>query len=137
MEVDILNTLVTAAIWRAEQLDSIGLQSVSAWMEVSKLEEEIAKSVSVREPEGRIARRGAIRAALKAEDQVRAQILFESYLADDETPKSLRKALHEVFEGYEEQLSEEFPLAAKHNRLKNIRNTANMLVAGGPFGLAA
>ncbi len=84
MNADILNTLISSAIWRAEQSDELGLEtSNSAWAEVSKYEEELAKIISVKEPEGRIARRGAVRAALKAEDHVRAQELLNRYSAED------------------------------------------------------
>jgi hypothetical protein len=37
------------------------------------------------EPEGRIARRGAVRAALKAQDFARAEALAERYLAEVDT----------------------------------------------------
>ena len=44
MTYDTLNTLVTSAIWRAEQLDELGLETAcSAWIEVSKIEEQLAK----------------------------------------------------------------------------------------------
>lgn len=59
MEIDTLNTLVTEAIWRAEELEAIGIHPTSP------------------------ARRGAVRAALKAGDYDRAQALTDAYLADD------------------------------------------------------
>ena len=79
MDVNTLNTLVSSAIWRAEQLEDLGLEAArSAWVEVSSLEEELAKAIPAEQAEGRIARRGAVRAALKANDVARAGIGFDS-----------------------------------------------------------
>jgi len=83
MTVDALHTLVSGAIWRAEQLGELGMQTAStAWSEVSRLEEEFAKTLPAKETEGCIARRGAVRAALKAGDHVRAQDLVKRYVAE-------------------------------------------------------
>ena len=94
METDTLNTLVTGAIWRAEQLEARGIRTASqAWTEVSSLEEELAKAHPVSESQGRIARRGAVRAALKAGDYARADALADGYLAEEGAPESLRASL--------------------------------------------
>ena len=99
MENDTLNTLVSGAIWRVEQLEALGLRPASqAWAEVSSLEENLAKAIPVSESEGRIARRGAGRAALKAGDYARAQALADGYLADDGAPESLKTALCNILE---------------------------------------
>ncbi len=80
MDIHILNKLVTSSIWRAEQLEDLGLETASsAWLEVSKLEEELAKIIPAEQAEGRIARRGAVRAALKANDIARAETLVDQY----------------------------------------------------------
>ena len=63
MDTDTLNTLVTDAIWRAEELEALGIPASPAWKEVSAIEEELAKAFPVSEGQGRIARRGAVRAA--------------------------------------------------------------------------
>jgi cytoskeletal protein CcmA (bactofilin family) len=94
---DSLNTLVTGAIWRAEQLEEHQISSAPlAWAEVSALEEKLATILPVSVPEGRIARRGAVRAALKARDYIRADALAERYLAERGAPKTLRVALGEL-----------------------------------------
>lgn len=80
MDVDTLHTLVSGAIWRAEQLEERGLPAASAWAEVSQLEEELASAFPSSEPEGRIARRGAVRAARKAGDYACAETLTTRYL---------------------------------------------------------
>ena len=99
MNSDSLHSFVTAAIWRAEQLEARRIGSAPlAWAEVSSLEEELATALPVSQPEGRIARRGAVRAALKARDSARARALAERYLTEKEAPKSLRAAIREMLE---------------------------------------
>ena len=99
METDTLNALVSGAIWRAEELDSRGIPSASlAWAEGSSFEEDLARAHPVSEGQGRIARRGAVRAALKAGDYARAQALADGYLADDGAPESLKTALCNILE---------------------------------------
>jgi hypothetical protein len=93
-----LNTLVTSAICRAEQLDEQGVSSVLAWAEVSSLEEELAKAIPASQPEGRIARRGAVRAALKGRDFERARNLTEHYLAEKDATRTLKAALRQLLD---------------------------------------
>jgi len=90
---DSLYSLVTAAIWRAEQLEEHGDSSApTVWAEVASLEEELAAVLPVSQPEGRIARRGAVRAALKAGNYAHAQALTQRYLADQDAPIPTRGA---------------------------------------------
>ena len=77
--VDSLHKRVTRAIWEAEHLDKRGADSKDAWAEVSAIEEELARASALAEPEKRIARRGAIEAALKAGDHSRAKTLSQQY----------------------------------------------------------
>jgi hypothetical protein len=57
MSHDVLNALVTSAIWRVEQLEEKDIPTVStAWLEVSQLEERLAQVIPPSEGEGRIAR---------------------------------------------------------------------------------
>ena len=138
METDTLNTLVTDAIWRAEELDSRGLQSASlAWAEVSSIEEDLAKAHRVSEVQGRIARRGAVRAALKAGDYTRAYALADRYLAEENAPESLKTELREILEGYTQAMASRFQFASKHHSLREAQGLADRLRASGPFGLAA
>lgn len=137
MTVDALNALVSSAIWRAEQLDDLGLETAfSAWSEVSKWEEELAKVISAKETEGRIARRGAVRAALKAKDFNRAQNLVEYYVAETGFPKELGTELRYIIKEDAKRLSELFPFAAKHHKPKELQKIAAQLLRRGPFGLA-
>jgi hypothetical protein len=138
VETDTLNRLVTDAIWRAEELESRGIPSASlAWGEVSSLEEDLAKAHPVAEPEGRIARRGAVRAALKAGDYARAYALADRYLAEDAAPESLRTALREILEEYTQPIPGCYPYASKHHSLREVQGLADRLRASGAFGLAA
>jgi hypothetical protein len=98
METDRLNTLVTDAIWRAEELETRGISAQLAWAEVSSIEEDLAKAHPVSGAQGRIARRGAVRAALKAGDYTRAQGLVDRYIAEDGAPESLKTELADILE---------------------------------------
>ena len=136
MSTDLLNTLVTGAIWRAEQLEEQGVGSVPlAWAEVSSLEEELAKALPASQSEGRIARRGAVRAALKARDFARAQSLAERYLAEKDATRTLRASLRQLLEEDARTLAERFRHAAK--AVDDARGLARWLQEGGAFGLAA
>lgn len=138
MNVDALHTLVSSAIWRAEQLDELGLDSaLQAWVEVSKLEEELAKSLPVKESEGRIARRGAVRAALKSSDYSRAEGLVDSYVGEKGAPKSLCVELQQMLKSDAKDLAEQFPFAAQHHKMTDLQLLAKELQQAGPFGLAA
>ncbi len=138
MSTDVLHSLVTAAIWRAEQLEEHGVSSAPlAWAEVSSLEEELAAALPVAQPEGRIARRGAVRAALKARDYARAQTLAQRYLAEEHAPKTLRTALRAILEEDAQTLASRFRYAARHHGVDDARVLARRLQQGGAFGLAA
>lgn len=138
MDTDSLHTLVSSAIWRAEQLeDHAPSTAPRAWAEVSLLEEELAKALPFAQPEGRIARRGAVRAALKAGDFSRAQALAERYLAEKEISEPFRAALREMLEEDARSLARLFPHAAQHYPVSEARNMVRRLQEDGPFSLAA
>lgn len=138
MNADTLHELVSGAIWRAEQLEEHRIHSAAlAWAEVSALEEELAVVLPVSSPEGRIARRGAVRAALKARDYARAQSLSQGYLDDAEAPESLRASLGSILEEDSRALADQFHFAAKHHAVQEARDLARRLKRGGAFGLAA
>jgi len=137
MAVDSLNSLVTSAIWRAEQLDDAGLETAPmAWSEVSRWEEELAKLIPARETEGRIARRGAVRAAVKSNDYVRAKDLAERYIAENGAPKGLVVELRQLLNEEAKGLAEQFPFAAKHHKPSELQGLAIQFLQSGPFFLA-
>jgi hypothetical protein len=137
VETDALNTLVSGAIWRAEQLETHGIRPASqAWAEVSSLEEELAKALPVAEAEGRIARRGAVRAALKAGDYARAHVLADGYLAE-QAPRSLKTALRKILEEDAQAMASRFRYASKHHSWREAQDLARRFREAGAFGLAA
>ena len=72
-----LNCLVTEQIMQAELLDNTGASEgdrSQAWAEVSRTEEKIADSATA-DPEREVGQRGAIEAAEKSGDRVRAEKL--------------------------------------------------------------
>ncbi len=81
-----LNRDVTAAILRAEHLPA-GPEAALAFLEVSLLEESIARIISPDNLEGAIARQGAITAALSAGGWLRALTLAADYLAQSPPPE--------------------------------------------------
>lgn len=138
METDTLNALVTGAIWRAEQLEAHGLRpAAQAWSEVSSLEEELAKAIPVSESEGRLARRGAVRAALKAADYARALALADVYSGEETAPKSLKAALRKMLNEDAQELASRFRYASKHHSPREARDLARRFREAGAFGLAA
>ena len=137
METNGLNMLVTEAIWRAEELEALGIRSELAWKEVSSLEEKLAKLHPASEPEGQIARRGAVSAALEASDYARAQALADGYLAEDGAPESLKAALREILEEDAQAMAGRFQHASKQHGLREAQGLADRLRAAGAFSLAA
>ena len=136
MNTDTLNALVSGAIWRAEQLDELMLETAYlAWLEVSKLEESLANTISVKDAEGRIARRGAVRAALKSKDTSRAHQLVELYTSEAGVPVSLRNELTKMIKADAEEMWKLFPFAAKHYRTSDVQRIVAQLTEDGPFGL--
>lgn len=137
MDINTLNALVSSAIWRAEQLEDLELDAaVSAWLEVSKLEEELAKVKPAEDAEGRIARRGAVRAALKANDFARAEDLARRF-AEDGASRALCKELRDLLKVEANGLSERFPSASRHHKPGEVLRLAKLLLERGPFLLAA
>jgi hypothetical protein len=137
METNGLNMLVTEAIWRAEELEALGIQSELAWKEVSSLEEKLAKLHPASEPEGQIARRGGVSAALEASDYARAQALADGYLAEENAPESLKAALREILEEEAQAMAGRFQHASKQHGLREAQGLADRLRAAGAFSLAA
>ena len=84
--LDILNEQVTAAILAME----------AAARRVSRLEVEIAKLTSPSTVEGRIARRGAVRAAIASKDNPRVKELVSRYLSESGIDAQLSFELEEL-----------------------------------------
>jgi len=83
MDIESLYPLVTESIRRAEMLEDLGAPgAATAHLDVSLIEEKIAESLPASDPEGAVARRGAVRAALAAKDFTRAQALAARFTAE-------------------------------------------------------
>lgn len=93
--LDELYGSVTAAILRAETAEAAGDTggAAAAYFDVSCLEEEIATKLPANDPEGEIARRGVLRAALRAHQHARAAELAERYLAEPLASDALKMRL--------------------------------------------
>ena len=94
MSLDLLYPQVTDAIERAEALDDAGALGVrGAYLDVSFLEEEIAAETLASVVEGMVARRGAIRAAIKAGALARASDLAERYGVEHGLPEQIAQEI--------------------------------------------
>ncbi len=92
MTIEQLYPLVSEAIRRAETLEDLGAPGTSsAYLDVSLLEEKVAEFLPASDPEGALARRGAVRAALAAQELTRAQQLAERFLAESARDAELLK----------------------------------------------
>jgi len=99
MTLDVLYPLITEAIRRAETLEDLQAPGArSAYLDVSLLEEKIAEVLPSSDPEGAIARRGAVRAAVAAQDMARAQQLAERFIAEAGDDTELRSELLQLLE---------------------------------------
>jgi hypothetical protein len=97
MDIEHLYPLVTEAIRRAEALEDLGAPGArSAHLDVSLLEEKIAAVLPASDPEGALARRGAVRAAVAAREVARARQLCERFLAEAGADPELRAELREL-----------------------------------------
>jgi hypothetical protein len=106
MSMDSLYERVTEAILRAERLEAEGppFEANQAYLNVSFLEEEIAEALPPSDPEGGIARRGAVRAALTAGLPIRAKELADRYVAEAGVPPALAAELNEMARAAEASL---------------------------------
>lgn len=93
MDLVELNRRVTSAIFRAERLAKGSWEAQEAYREVSVLEEQIAGWTRPTEVEGVLARAGAVRAAIRAGQCLRALSLATRFLEEEATPADLRAEL--------------------------------------------
>ena len=90
MDLEILYPLVTEAIRRAEVFEDLHAPGArDAWRDVSRLEERITRILPASEPEGAIARRGAVRAAIAGGECERACDLVTRFKAEDDVSVTL------------------------------------------------
>jgi hypothetical protein len=135
MSLEILYPLVSEAIRRAETLDDLRAPgALSAYLDVSLLEEKVAEILPVSDPEGALARRGAVRAALAARELPRAQQLAERFLAEAGTDSELRDDLLQLLEQIERAVAARYPHVAASIGIPEVRRLARALIdQGAPF----
>jgi len=135
MSIEFLYPLVTEAIQRAETLEDLGAPGArQAQLDVSLLEEKIAELLPASAPEGALARRGAVRAALAAGEHDRARQLTEQFLAEAETDAGLRTDLLNLLEHAERSTAARYPHVAASVGMREVRRVARALIEqGAPF----
>lgn len=111
-DLDEIYKMLTEAIRRAEFLEDREADPFDAFFEVAILEEEAAKLVPATDPEGMIARRGALRASLKAHRFRTAKELLERYTSECPPSSPLANELQSIYDEY---------LAAQPERLIAVR----------------
>lgn len=132
MSAEVLYPLVTEAIRRAETLEDLGAPGASsAFLDVSLLEEKITEALPASHPEGALARRGAVRAALSARDLGRARLLVERFLAEGDLDSELEDALQELATQAERSTAARFPRVAARYGLSEVRRLAQVFAQQG------
>lgn len=135
MSLEVLYPLVSEAIRRAETLEDLGAPGAHlAYRAVSFLEEKIAELLPVSNPEGALARRGALRAALAARDLTRAQKLAKRFLSEAGIDSELQADLLQLLEQYQQSAAGRFPLVANRYGIPEVHRLALVLIQqGAPF----
>ena len=135
MSIEILYPLITEAIQRAETLEDLGAPGAqAAHLDVSLLEERIAGLLPASDPEGALARRGAVRAALAGRDLSRAKQLADRFLVEAECEAGLRAELLQLLEQAELSVAARFPHVAATFGLTEVRRLARAFIQqGAPF----
>ncbi|HEX9736612.1 MAG TPA: hypothetical protein VGG06_32000 [Thermoanaerobaculia bacterium] len=138
MTIELLYPLVTEAIRRAETLEDLQAPGARvAYLDVSILEEQVAEVLPASDPEGAVARRGAVRAALSANEQDRARQLAERYLAEADGDTELRSELRRLSEQAERSAAARFPKVAARFGMPEVRRLARALIQqGAPFPIS-
>jgi hypothetical protein len=130
MKIEELYPLVSEAIRRAETLEDLGAPGTcSAYQDVSLLEEKVAEILPASDPEGALARRGAVRAALAAKELARAQQLAERFLAEaGGDAAELRAELLRLSEQADRSAAARFPKVAARFGMSEVRRLARALI---------
>jgi hypothetical protein len=135
MSIELLYPLVSEAIRRAETLEDLGAPGAhSAYLDVSLLEERISAALPASDPEGALARRGAVRAALAAKEFTRARQLAERFLVETGDDAELQADLLQLSTQGERSLATRFPHVVANIGLQEIRRLAQAFIQqGAPF----
>ena len=139
MNLETLYPLVTESIRRAELLEDLGAPgAATAHLDVSLIEEKIAESLPASNPEGAVARRGAVRAALAAKDFARAQALATRFTAESGMLPKLKAELASLAKEGDcvttKRDQARYPRVSKRYGIAEIRRLAQAWIQQGePF----
>jgi hypothetical protein len=132
MTLDELFTLVTDAILRADALADLRAPgAATAYLDVSRVEEEIAARVPASHPDGALARDGAVRAATTAGDFGRARELADRYLAEPDVDAELTAAIATLVTVEQDPLALRHPRTVKRLEPRRVRRLARRLAGQG------
>lgn len=137
MNTDRMCSWASELIWRAEWMEDQGRDASQPWREVSDVQERLVEFTPVGSARGFLVRDGAVRAALKAGDPVRARDLARRFCDEAGVPDSLCDALWQLIDEDERGITTRFPPAAEHHRLDDVQELARRIHEAGTFGLAA
>lgn len=135
MDLEFLYPLISETIRRAETLEDAGAPGAkSAYLDLSLLEERVAEVLPAADPEGALARRGAVRAALAAGDLARARRLTERFLAERDADAGSSTEIAQLLEQAERATAARFPRVAAGIGFSEIRRVAfSLLQQGAPL----
>ena len=145
MDLETLYPLVTEAIRRAEVLEDLSAPGARpAYLDVSLLEESIAGILPQSNPEGAIARRGAVTAAITAHEYRRAQELVTRFSTEDNIDASLRadlaklkKEASSLIEQEERSTAAQWPRVTARYGIDELRRVAREFYEqGAPLPIA-
>ena len=92
---------LSEAIIQAEKLDKDKTPSKESWLKVANLEFKLSQEIPVTEAEGRLARRGAVNAALTANDYDLAKRFAGIYLNEQGTDEHTVREINRSLRDYE------------------------------------
>jgi hypothetical protein len=125
MDLEFLYPLISETIRRAETLEDSGAPGAkSAYLDLSLLEERVTEILPASDPEGALARRGAVRAALAAGDLARARRLSELFLAERDADTDSMAEIAQLLEKAERATAARFPRVAAVIGFSEIRRIA-------------
>lgn len=135
MSAETFYPLITEAIRRAEALDDLRAPGARlAYLDLSLLEEKVAELLPPSDPEGALARRGAVRAALSAGNRARAEHLVQRFLGEEGTGNNLRAELLGLLEQAEQSTAARYPRVSAAIGMFEVRRLARAFIEqGAPF----
>lgn len=128
MNLDDLNMLVSETVRRAELLEDLASPSArEAWSELSLIEERLARMQPPESAGGGFARRGAIHAAIKAQNLDRAEALIRDFTSEGETSAKLVVPLKKLVEEELSAFGRRFPFATRQHGIGELRRWSKIV----------